>query len=197
MHECRAPGVDFVIGSRYVRGGSIDPTWSMFRRWNSRIASLLARGLTAVRDPMAGYFALKQSTFARAAELRPMGYKIGLELIVRCDCGCVREVPIDFQDRVCGESKLSLAQQWLYLRHLGRLYAAKYFGQQRDSQAVPAPAASSQAAGHAPRGVRGLAARAKKRLSGGASAAQPLGLSWDRRRQGLRNPRRSRGPRGP
>jgi dolichol-phosphate mannosyltransferase len=124
--ECQTPGVDFVIGSRYVRGGSVDRGWSAFRRWNSRIASLLARGLTAACDPMAGFFAIRRSTFDRATALRPLGYKIGLELLVRCRCQTVREIPIDFHDRVHGQSKLSLAQQWLYLRHLGRLYVAKY-----------------------------------------------------------------------
>lgn len=30
-----------------------------------------------------------------------MGYKIGLELIVRCNCKTVKEVGIVFRDRVC------------------------------------------------------------------------------------------------
>ena len=33
--------------------------------------------------------------------LNPMGYKIGLELMVRCNCKRVSEVPITFRDRVC------------------------------------------------------------------------------------------------
>jgi dolichol-phosphate mannosyltransferase len=123
---CRQPAVDFVIGSRYVQGGAIDKSWTMFRRLNSSLATLLALGLTTARDPMAGFFAIKQSTFQRATTLRPLGYKIGLELIVRCQCLQVLEVPIAFQDRARGESKLSVAQQWLYLRHLGRLYFAKF-----------------------------------------------------------------------
>lgn len=123
---CGQPAVDFVIGSRYAAGGRIDPSWSRFRRWNSDVATLLARGLTTASDPMAGFFALRRATLARGGELRPLGYKIGLELIVRCGCQSVREIPIAFQDRLHGESKLSLTQQWLYLRHLGRLYAVKY-----------------------------------------------------------------------
>ena len=77
-------------------------------------------------DPMAGFFAIKTATLSRATTLRPLGYKIALELIVRCQCRNVVEVPIMFRDRTLGESKLSLAQQWLYLRHLGRLYLAHY-----------------------------------------------------------------------
>lgn len=118
---------DMAIGSRYVVGGSLDPNWSWARRWNSRVASLLARGLTSAADPMAGFFAIRKETLERAAEFRPIGYKIALELIVRCDCQAITEIPIAFQDRRVGESKLSLIQQWHYIRHLGRLYWAKYY----------------------------------------------------------------------
>jgi dolichol-phosphate mannosyltransferase len=123
-----SPECDLAIGSRYVAGGAVDPSWSWFRRVNSRAATLLARGLTNASDPMAGFFAMRRATLARARALRPLGYKILLELVVRCNCRRVVEIPITFQDRMRGESKLSLAQQWLYVRHLGRLYAAHYLG---------------------------------------------------------------------
>ncbi len=113
---------DFVIGSRYVAGGRTDDQWGLFRRLNSQVATLLARPLTTVRDPMAGFFALRRETFQSAEPLDPIGYKIGLELMVKCRCQRVREIPIHFQDRLHGESKLSLQEQVNYLRHLGRLY---------------------------------------------------------------------------
>lgn len=113
---------DFVVGSRYVAGGSTEDDWGWFRKLNSDVATWLARPLTSVRDPMAGFFALRRETFATATRLDPVGYKIGLELLVKCGCRDVREVPIDFRNRYRGESKLSLKQQWDYLRHLGRLY---------------------------------------------------------------------------
>ncbi|MFC1642265.1 polyprenol monophosphomannose synthase [Myxococcota bacterium] len=114
-------GADFVLGSRYVEGGSTDDEWSLFRWANSMVATLLARPFTSVRDPMSGFFALRRSTFEAAQQLSPIGYKIGLELIVKCGCSRVTEVPIHFADRQRGESKLSLRQQILYLQHLGRL----------------------------------------------------------------------------
>jgi dolichol-phosphate mannosyltransferase len=123
---CRSPFVDFVIGSRYAKGGSVSQSWSTYRRLNSRVASLLARGLTTARDPMAGFFALQRSRLQEGADLRPLGYKIGLELIVRCNCRRIIEVPIHFRDRVAGDSKLTVIQQWQYLYHLVRLYFAKY-----------------------------------------------------------------------
>lgn len=52
--------------------------------------------------------------------------QIGLELMVRCGCKKVLEVPIVFQDREQGESKLTMKQNLLYLLHLLRLYVAVY-----------------------------------------------------------------------
>lgn len=112
---------DFVIGSRYVPGGGTDEDWGVFRWFNSKVATLLAWPFTSARDPMAGFFAIERATFESAAKLNPVGYKIGLELIVKCRCKQVREEPIQFADRQKGESKLSLKEQLNYLRHLGRL----------------------------------------------------------------------------
>jgi dolichol-phosphate mannosyltransferase len=80
---------------------------------------------------MAGFFAIKKVTFDQATDIRPLGYKIGLELIVRFGCRNVVEIPIAFRDRTVGESKLTTSQQLLYLQHLGRLYSAKYAGPSR------------------------------------------------------------------
>ena len=118
-------GAEFAIGSRYVEGGTTSDDWGRFRRLNSGVATLFARGLTQASDPLAGFFALRRSTFERCRNLRPIGYKIGLELIVRSGCREIAEIPIGFRDRTRGGSKLTLGQQILYLRHLARLYRAK------------------------------------------------------------------------
>ncbi len=75
---------------------------------------------------MSGFFALRRSTFSRADSLNPVGYKIGLELLVKCRCARVAEVPIAFANRIHGESKLSLREQLRYLRHLRRLFLYRY-----------------------------------------------------------------------
>ena len=126
IEAARSPFCDVAIGSRYTRGGSVDSDWSWFRRLNSNAATLLARGLTDAADPLAGFFAIQRSTLKRTTTLSPLGYKILLELIVRCDCRRIIEIPIRFRDRKVGTSKLSLTQQWLYLQHLAKLYAAHY-----------------------------------------------------------------------
>ncbi len=117
---------DFVIGSRYA-DGSIEGKWSIFRQFNSRFATWLAKPLTSVRDPMSGFFALHRTTWKNAARLDPIGYKIGLELLVKGRCRKPVEVPISFGARHAGESKLTLSEQLRYLRHLLRLYRFRLF----------------------------------------------------------------------
>jgi dolichol-phosphate mannosyltransferase len=116
------PGTDFALGSRFTQGGRTQD-WTCFRALNSFVATLVCRPLTGpITDPMSGFFALRGETLERATALNPIGYKIGLELICQCRCQQVAEVPIVFQNRTRGESKLNLEQQSRYLLHLDRLY---------------------------------------------------------------------------
>lgn len=116
---------DFVLGSRYVEGGSIHDDWSLFRKLNSVIPSLLAKPLCPLRDPMSGFFAFRRADMPDPNRLSPIGYKIALEIYVKGDFDNPSEVPIHFADRQHGESKLSFKEQLNFIRHLARLYAFK------------------------------------------------------------------------
>ncbi|MFO0838281.1 MAG: polyprenol monophosphomannose synthase [Phycisphaerae bacterium] len=116
------PATQMAIGSRFVAGGKVDLHWPLHRRLNSLVGRLLARPLTRVRDMMSGFFAVRAAE-VRFDALRPIGYKIALELIVRHHWTRIVEVPITFHDRHAGRTKLSVAEQLRYLRHLTRLYA--------------------------------------------------------------------------
>ncbi|MDA8744169.1 polyprenol monophosphomannose synthase [Rubripirellula amarantea] len=123
QNEC----TDFVIGSRYVEGGSTTDDWGFLRWLNSRLATLAARPFTSASDPMAGFFAMHRRDFIRSESLlNPIGYKIGLELMVKCDLNHVVEVPIRFSNRIHGESKLTLQEQLNYVKHLVCLFRHKY-----------------------------------------------------------------------
>ena len=126
MLDALESGCDFAIGSRYVSGGTTDEDWGVLRWANSRIATLLARPFTNVKDPMSGFFMLRRTKFEQAAPLNPIGYKIGLELLVRCRCRRVGEIPIHFSKRRLGHSKLSVREQMRYLRHIRRLFIYRY-----------------------------------------------------------------------
>lgn len=121
-----ADGADFALGSRYVGGGETDAAWGFFRWVNSKVATLLARPFTNLKDPMSGFFAIYRETFLNADPLNPIGYKIGLEVLVKGGCKTTREIPIHFSDRKHGESKLNLREQLHYLLHLRRLFVYKY-----------------------------------------------------------------------
>ena len=119
--EAIEKGADFVVGSRYIEGASTQDGWGVLRWINSKIATIMARPFTRVSDPMSGYLAFRRATWLEAVDLDPIGYKIGLELIVKCGCRDIVEVPIHFSTRVHGESKLSVEVQWQYLVHIVRL----------------------------------------------------------------------------
>ena len=74
---------------------------------------------------MSGFFALDRPRLPHLDRLDPIGYKIGLELMVRGRLR-VREVPIRFADRRQGSSKLNWRQRVAFLRHLFRLYLFRF-----------------------------------------------------------------------
>ncbi len=121
-----AGNVDVVVGSRFADGGSTAHDWGVLRWLNSRVATLLALPLARLSDPMSGFFAMRRSTFVAGRDFNPIGYKILLELILKCRCSRIVDVPIHFDNRRFGKSKLSFKEQLKYLQHLRRLYIYKY-----------------------------------------------------------------------
>lgn len=121
---------DFAIGSRNVSEGGIGFEWSWVRSVISKGATLLAAPLTASSDPMSGFFCVHRATLNKGRRAcNPLGFKIALEIMVRCRCRRIVDVPIMFRDRVSGESKLTMRQNVEYLRQLFALYWYLYGGQ--------------------------------------------------------------------
>ena len=116
-------GYDVVIGSRLVKGGKVEE-WPAHRKLISWGARLLARPLTPVRDIMSGYIILRKDVLKRG-KLKAKGYKIALDILVRCKVKKVKEVPILFRNRSVGESKLSSKVYVHYVEHLAQLYGFK------------------------------------------------------------------------
>ncbi|QGV78848.1 glycosyltransferase [Streptomyces ficellus] len=121
-------GADLVVASRYLPGGSRAGLAGGYRVAVSRGATWLAKGLFpralgGISDPMSGFFAIRRGTVTAAA-LRPLGYKILLELAVRCRPERVAEVPFVFEERFAGESKSTAREGLRFLRHLVGLRTA-------------------------------------------------------------------------
>lgn len=124
--KIREDNAEFVIGSRYIDGGGTDYKWTFYRKLNSAISTLIAKFITkALKDPMSGFFAIPRKIFDQGNNFDPIGYKIALELIVKCKCTKVLEVPIYFSERKYGKSKLTVKEQWNYLVHAKRLIIYK------------------------------------------------------------------------
>jgi dolichol-phosphate mannosyltransferase len=128
----RSGAAEFALASRHIAGGDMGDMNRM-RRTISAGASLLARPLAPVKDPMSGFFAVRRTILDRAT-LRPLGFKIGLEILVKCRPRPIVEIPFVFQERVYGVSKLGSRVIGSYLRHVARLYAWRIAGGTRASR---------------------------------------------------------------
>jgi dolichol-phosphate mannosyltransferase len=134
---------DFVLGST---GGTGAAGESLLRRAGTRLANLLAWPLTWARDPLSGFFALGRSTFLASAPLGPIGDRVGLELIVKCGCRRVVEVPVGFRNELPCPARLCLGEQVGYLRHLARLYRHRLFTRRKPPPPPAPPARPARAA---------------------------------------------------
>jgi dolichol-phosphate mannosyltransferase len=120
-----ADNAHVVVASRHVPGGSSDGLANRGRVWVSEASINLSklcfpRRLRGVSDPMSGFFALRPSAFDLDS-LRPMGFKILLEMLARTPGLRLSERPFVFGERVSGESKASLRQGVDFVLQLGRL----------------------------------------------------------------------------
>jgi putative flippase GtrA len=115
---------DIVVGSRHVPGGG-SRDWPLFSQFKSKLAAVLALGVTSMTDPTTGFLAARRALLERL-QLDPVGWKIVLEIVVKAAPVRVAEVPIIFVDRELGVSKQSLGVFGEYLAHLAKLYAHRY-----------------------------------------------------------------------
>lgn len=109
---CSSGGADVAIGSRYVKGGGV-VNWPKNRIFLSKGGSLYTRIIlwTPVSDQTAGFVCYKREVleainldeihfvgYAFQIEMKFAAWKLGFKL---------KEVPINFQDRKYGESKMN------------------------------------------------------------------------------------------
>ncbi|MBI4397310.1 MAG: glycosyltransferase [Elusimicrobia bacterium] len=127
IHE----GADVVIASRRIPGGGAD-RWPWVRRFTSDAATRLSRSVLPMflSDPMSGYFLIRREIYQKVRDrLRPRGYKILLEIVVRAHPVKIREVPFIFKDRRSGHSKLSA---FVILNYLESLFDLRWGGRPLD-----------------------------------------------------------------
>ena len=109
---CKKDGADLSIGSRYVKGGGL-VNWPANRIALSKGASMYTRMITwmPIKDPTAGFMCYRKEVletinldeihftgYAFQIEMKFAAWKLGFKL---------KEVPIIFQDRTYGISKMN------------------------------------------------------------------------------------------
>ncbi len=130
---------DVVLGSRYVRGGSLDDRWPLWRKGLSAFANSYARTILhlPIADVTTGFRLWRRDTLMGMPldQIKSSGYVFLVEMIYLAHCLQYRigEVPIHFSERQTGKSKMSFQIQteaalrvwqvwWRYrnVRRLGR-----------------------------------------------------------------------------
>ncbi|SKB85880.1 dolichol-phosphate mannosyltransferase [Lachnospiraceae bacterium] len=123
MYAALRSGADFCIPSRMIPGGD-DGGLNWYRklvsgtaRWIGKIALPCLRKIS---DPTSGLFMFRKECIEHA-DLRPVGWKIMIEVLAMSEYRSVIEIPYAFQNRTSGESKLSSKVTMQYLQQVAGL----------------------------------------------------------------------------
>jgi hypothetical protein len=124
LAEARATGANLVVASRYIGNGdasALPRVRSLISRFATSAAKKTFSGsLGALSDPLSGFFLVHRRDVDPDV-LRPVGFKILLEIVVRTPALQVAEVPYTFGARHSGTSKATSGEGLGFARHLVRL----------------------------------------------------------------------------
>jgi glycosyltransferase involved in cell wall biosynthesis len=125
LGEAAAKNADLVVASRYSNteegGNALSPMRKLVSKGTGALArAMFPRRLRGVSDPMSGFFLVRRGAVP-LDRLRPRGFKILLEIVVRSKGLRVAETGFDFGARHAGESKASVQEGLTYLRQLAKL----------------------------------------------------------------------------
>lgn len=108
---------DMVLGSRYVKGGSVDQRWPLWRKGLSAFGNYYARTILglSLRDVTTGYRMWRRETLQQIPfeRIQSSGYIFLVEMayLTHCLNFKIGETPIYFADRRWGKSKMSFKIQ--------------------------------------------------------------------------------------
>lgn len=124
-------GADLAIGSRYIDGGSIPENWGFYRKLNSAVANGLVRGVLSlkIKDCTGGFRAIRASYLEHVdfSKLNTKGYAFQISLLnALSQLGAnIVEIPIHFNDRTIGASKMRLKDQLEFVITTFRIRSAR------------------------------------------------------------------------
>lgn len=116
-------GADLAVATRHLPGGGVSD-WKWSRRVLSRGAQALAGAFVSqarlVTDPMSGFFVVRAAALD-LTRIKPLGYKILLDVLATGGFAGIREVPYVFRERASGGSKVTLRQYREFLVQIAGL----------------------------------------------------------------------------
>ncbi len=119
MVEAYLDGADYVIGSRYIKGGSIPKEWALPRKFMSYFGNLYARIVLtkfSIHDMTTGFRLTKvkgvldKIDLENLMEPRRFAHKIDLLYQVIKRAKNVKEVPLEFEARTKEKSKFNIKE---------------------------------------------------------------------------------------
>ena len=123
MYKAMESGADFCVPSRLIPGGD-DGGLNWYRKfvsWTARkIGQVMLPCLRKLTDPTSGLFMFRREVIENA-DLKPIGWKIMIEVLAMGTYSKVVEIPYKFQQRTEGESKLSGKVTLEYLKQVKNL----------------------------------------------------------------------------
>jgi len=126
-------GADFIIGSRYVEGGTVPDEWGLMRKLNSFGGNFVARyiaGIYRVKDCTAGFRLIRASLLESIdfQQIKTLGYAFQVALLHEAvlQKAVIKEIPVHFTDRKYGQSKLGLRDILEYLYQIGGIRFRSY-----------------------------------------------------------------------
>ncbi|MBP3421323.1 MAG: polyprenol monophosphomannose synthase [Lachnospiraceae bacterium] len=112
---------DICIPSRFIPGGN-DGGLNLYRSIVSGTARYIGKiilpCLRRLSDPTSGLFMFKRTILQDANEMKPIGWKIMIEVLATCTFDKIIEIPYSFQNRTAGESKLSSKVTMQYIKQI-------------------------------------------------------------------------------
>ena len=124
-------GADLVLPSRFIKGGGAEGLANPYRQlvaWGFRtgVRLIFWSRLKHVTDPASGMYLLKRQVI-KDVELKPIGFKILLEILIKGRWSRTSEIPYVFEKRLSGVSKAKFSRGIDFLQHLWKLFIYFYF----------------------------------------------------------------------
>jgi len=120
MFQAISLDADVVIPSRFVPGGD-DGGLNYLRKLISfgarNLGKVFLKTLRPISDATSGYFMFRKKVID-GIDLKPIGWKILIEILIKGHYKKVVEIPYKFRSRTIGQSKMCFQEQWNYIKHL-------------------------------------------------------------------------------